>query len=188
MNAGRFLIRVTILLIAVSACGFADGLSAPRVTLSVVDEPLTAVLERIAEQTGVSIVMTNEVAGKESISMRVRNAELENALDQALSSYNYTLSFSADQNVISKVVVAVQEKKEGMAVQDKRMNAGLSLGATASVDGLVHSGFDEFAQAYYRGAVAKQKPIVPPEGLAQADVDQAFRELRQMQNVKGEKK
>lgn len=115
VNAGRFLISVMLLLITVAAGSFADGLSAPRVTLSVTDEPLTNVLERIAEQTGVSIVMTNEAAGRESISIRVRNAELENALDQALSGYNYTLSFFADQNVISKVVITVQEKKTGLA-------------------------------------------------------------------------
>jgi type II secretory pathway component HofQ len=117
MRAGSTLTGVALLLIVVSAFSFADGLNAPRVTLSVTDEPRARVLERIAEQTGVSIVMTNEVAGRESISMRVRNAELETALDYALSSYNYTLVFSADQKVISKVVITVQEKKEGVAMQ-----------------------------------------------------------------------
>jgi hypothetical protein len=116
MKAGRGLIGVMGLLAAVSLCSFADGLSAPRITLTAEDQPLTSVLERIAEQAGVAIVMTNEAAGRESVSLRVRNAELENALDQALRAYNYTLSFSAEQNVISKVVIAVQEKKEGVVV------------------------------------------------------------------------
>jgi hypothetical protein len=178
MKAFYGLKRLMLALAAVSVFGFADGLKAPQITLSVVDEPLTAVLGSIAEQAGVSIVMTNEVAGREPVSLRVRNAALETALDQALRSYNYTLSFFADQNVISTVVIAIQEKKEGSVIL-----TGFSVvPATNShpfriSSGAMSSNLDAYAETYHRAVMAKQKPMVYPKELTQKEIEEQGKKL-----------
>ena len=166
--------KLILLSALIGGIAFAAG---PQITLSVTDEPLSVVLESISKQASVAIVMTNEVAGQEPVSLKVRNAELENALEQALRNYNYTLSFSAEQNVISKVVVTVQEKKDGCLSSGKnRGDSDAFLSDASDVSTVAQKGISQIEAGIV--AIKKDKnrsvPSVQPAKNASTELSLVF--------------
>jgi type II secretory pathway component GspD/PulD (secretin) len=77
-----------------------DGLSAERgsalLSMDIKDEPLRAVLERIADQNGITFVLPPSLA-EEKVMLRFSNLTLEEALGKILGPYNHIFIYREDQ-------------------------------------------------------------------------------------------
>lgn len=82
------------------------------VSLSAQDEPLGNVLERIANASGVDVVLADKKWAKTPVSFSVKSSELGAALNSVLKSYDYALEWYAEDDGFSKVVVKIHERKD----------------------------------------------------------------------------
>jgi hypothetical protein len=95
--------------------GFAFA-AEPRITLSAENQPLGQVLQSIEKQSGFSVVLNDKKWSEDIVTLSVKNLELEKALGVVFGGYNYVLAFEANKGGVSKVLVTVYEKKEGVAM------------------------------------------------------------------------
>lgn len=90
-----------------------------RVTLSVENQPLGKVLQRIEKASGMDVVLSDQKWAKDPVSFSVKNSDVEKALDSALRPYDYVLEWYAGETDFSKVVVTVHERKSLVFANEK---------------------------------------------------------------------
>ncbi len=106
--------------------GFAFA-AEPRITLSAENQPLGQVLQSIEKQSGFSVVLNDKKWSEDIVTLSVKNLELEKALGVVFGGYNFVLAFEADKGEVSKVLVTVYEKKEGVAMPILQGSLGSNL-------------------------------------------------------------
>lgn len=103
--------RIVLIVLSILFACFVHAEEA-AVSLSAHNQPLESVLERIANASGVNVVLADKKWAQVPVSLSVKKAELGAALDSVLRAYNYALEWYAEENGLSKVIVRIHEQKD----------------------------------------------------------------------------
>jgi len=149
-----------------------------RVTLLAENQPLGEVLQSIQKASGVAVVLADKKWTNDPVTCSVKNLELEKALGVVFGGYNYVLAFEADKGDVSKILVTVYEKKEGVAMPTGSATVQVAGSQPPRMSsGLMSRDLDAYAETYHKIVVAEQKPTVYPEGVTQRDIERTRQEL-----------
>ncbi|UCC44556.1 MAG: hypothetical protein JSU65_01115 [Candidatus Zixiibacteriota bacterium] len=106
------LIIIVILLVASSSAG-QGTLGEHKLSLNFESTPLIAVLNMIAQQNGLNLVISDEVTGE--VSVRLVDVDISTALDAVLSANGYT-HFMRDNVIVIKATESVEAAEMGSRV------------------------------------------------------------------------
>ena len=115
-----------------------------RISLTVRDAPLSAVLGLVAKQHGLNIITGDDAS--QSVSLTLENVPLETALDAVLSVHGYTWSMQQNILVVSKLDAT---KKSGPMIQGRLVRVfGLNYVSATDVDKIVKGLLSPVGQSF----------------------------------------
>ena len=157
----------TSLFVVGLALAASSAVAEKKITLRADHQPFGEVLTEISEQSGIPIILSSNSLpiSAEPVQFSVKNADVEKALDRALSDYDYTLSWYADAGQFTKVLVTVHERK----------NRGVSMAVSVLLHDQKQSPLDneavDLAGLEYVESVAHlQTPLSYPSCLTEDEI------------------